>query len=79
MPKCQICGNQYDKAIEIIVNGETFVFDCFECAIHALAPICDHCGVRIIGHGMESKQHYFCSAHCASQEGLEELKDRVPN
>ena len=77
MSKCQVCGNKYDKAIEIIVNGETFVFDCFECAIHALAPICHHCGVRIIGHGMETGEHYFCCAHCANQEGVQELQDRV--
>jgi len=24
-----------------------------ECAIHALAPICANCGVRIVGHGIE--------------------------
>jgi hypothetical protein len=27
---------------------------------------------------MESESAMFCSAHCASQEGVEELQDRVP-
>ena len=42
--KCEVCGNEYDKPIEILVNGISRYFDCFECAIHALAPECDHCG-----------------------------------
>jgi hypothetical protein len=27
MAKCEICGNDYDKALEIIVEGESHVFD----------------------------------------------------
>ena len=53
MPRCDQCGNDYDKTFEVTMGGETMVFDCFECAISALAPICDHCGARIIGHGVE--------------------------
>ena len=53
MPTCEVCGNEYDKAMEITQNGRVHVFDCFECAIHALAPSCAHCGCRIVGHGME--------------------------
>lgn len=77
MAKCYVCGNQYDKSFEISTNGETYTFDSFECAIHALAPTCDHCGVRIIGHGMEAGGKYYCCAHCASEEGVEEMTDRV--
>jgi hypothetical protein len=77
MRKCQVCGNEYDKVFEIVMDGDTHVFDSFECAIHALAPTCDHCGCRIIGHGMETDSLMFCSAHCASQEGVEEMQDRV--
>ncbi|MFZ6028658.1 MAG: hypothetical protein ACOYYS_13150 [Chloroflexota bacterium] len=75
--KCEVCGNEYDKAFQVTVGGETHVFDAFECAIHALAPTCDHCGCRIIGHGMETANHFYCCAHCAAQEGVEELQDRV--
>lgn len=77
MAKCQVCGNEYDKAFQVVMAGETHVFDSFECAIHALAPTCDHCGCRIIGHGVESNSSFFCCAHCASQEGVDELRDRV--
>jgi len=77
MAKCQVCGNEYDKAFQVLMNGDTHVFDSFECAIHALAPTCAHCGCRIIGHGMESDNMMFCCAHCASREGVEEMQDRV--
>jgi hypothetical protein len=78
MARCEVCGNEYDKAFEVVVSGGTHVFDSFECAIHALAPTCAHCGCKIIGHGMETESAMYCSAHCASQEGVDELKDRIP-
>jgi hypothetical protein len=77
MQKCDFCGNEYDKTFEVVMGGETHVFDSFECAIQRLAPTCDNCGVRIIGHGLESNGDFFCCAHCAKQEGVKELQDRV--
>jgi hypothetical protein len=74
---CEVCGNEYDKPIEIVQNGISHYFDCFECAIHALAPKCEHCGCRIIGHGHEAGGAMFCCAHCAQQEGVMAVKDRV--
>jgi len=73
---CEVCGNDYDKAFEIVRYGRSHVFDCFECAIHALAPSCSHCGCRILGHGMESAGQMFCCAHCAQARGIAGLKDR---
>jgi hypothetical protein len=77
MPICEVCGNDYDKALEIRRNGETRWFDSLECAIHALAPTCGHCGCRIVGHGVEADSRIFCCAHCAAEEGITELRDRV--
>lgn len=77
MATCEVCGNDYDKAFEVLMHGERHVFDSFECAIRALAPRCQHCNTRIIGHGVENDGHYFCCAHCAEQEGVTELQDRV--
>jgi hypothetical protein len=48
-----------------------------ECAIHALAPTCAHCGCRIIGHGVEADGRMFCCANCAKQEGDDRLVDRA--
>jgi hypothetical protein len=33
MTQCEVCGNDYDKTIKVIVNGKNHTFDCFECAI----------------------------------------------
>ncbi len=74
--KCEVCGNEYDKAFQIIQDGRTHVFDSFECAIHALAPVCAHCGCKIIGHGLESEGEFYCCASCARHSGEEDLKDR---
>lgn len=77
MANCETCGNEYDKAFEVIVAGKSHVFDSFECAIQALAPSCPHCGCRIIGHGVEKEGQIFCCVHCARSKGATELKDRT--
>jgi Rieske Fe-S protein len=78
MATCDVCGNDYDKAMTIQRGGETGTFDSFECAIHALAPTCVHCGCRVIGHGIEASDgRMFCCAHCASAAGAEGAVDRV--
>ena len=77
MTVCEVCGNDYDKAFEVRLGGRSHTFDSFECAIHALAPTCRHCGVKISGHGLEKDGAMFCCAHCAEQEGAGELRDRA--
>jgi len=52
MAKCEVCGNEYDKAFKLIAAGTHYTFDSFECAIQAMAPICEHCKCRVIGHGV---------------------------
>ena len=77
MEKCETCGNEYDKTFEVYVRGETHIFDCFECAIHALAPNCSYCGCKIIGHGVEEKGTIYCCAYCANKSGAHLVKDRA--
>jgi Rieske Fe-S protein len=78
MARCDVCGNDYDKAFRVTTaGGETRTFDSFECAIHALAPTCEHCGCRVIGHGVETDGRIFCCAHCAEQAGVTGLADRA--
>jgi hypothetical protein len=77
MAKCETCGNDYDKAFQVIKDGITHTYDSFECAIHALAPICSACGIKIIGHGLEKDATYFCCDHCAEKLGVSELRDRA--
>jgi Rieske Fe-S protein len=77
MASCEVCGNDYDKAMTISRDGEEHVFDSFECAIHAMAPRCEHCGCTIIGHGVEGSGRMFCCAHCASASGVQGVADRA--
>lgn len=77
MARCETCGNDYDKAFEVIMAGTSYTFDSFECAIQTLAPTCNHCGCRIIGHGVEADDTLYCCAHCAGKEGVGELQDRA--
>lgn len=76
MAKCELCGNDYDKSFSVMMAGKSHTFDSFECAIEALAPKCDHCGCRIVGHGMEAGGKFYCCAHCASQSGAGGMRDR---
>ena len=39
MARCDLCGNDYDKAFTVTRDGETRTFDSFECAISLMAPI----------------------------------------
>jgi len=77
MPVCEVCENDYDKAFTLTQAGKTYTFDSFECAIHALAPVCEHCGCRIVGHGIEVERAVFCCAHCARHSGKQGAADRV--
>jgi hypothetical protein len=77
MPICETCGNDYDKAFQVVMEGERHTYDSFECAIHALAPHCATCGIRIVGHGLEKDGTFFCCDHCAERHGVTELRDRV--
>ena len=77
MAKCEVCGNDYHLSFDVIAANERHTFDSFECAIHRLAPICDHCGCRIIGHGIEAGPRFFCCANCARLAGVTDVKDHA--
>lgn len=82
MAQCEVCGNDYDLAFEVRTQDGTHVFDSFECAIHRLAPVCEYCGCKIIGHGVQAGSRFYCCAHCAqssdAQTGTSErIVDRV--
>lgn len=77
MAVCEVCGNDYDMAFEVHVQGAVHTFDSFECAIHRMAPICEHCGCKIIGHGVQAGKRIYCCARCASASGVTGLADRT--
>ncbi len=69
MAQCEVCGNDYRLSFEVHAAGAVHVFDSFECAIHALAPVCEQCGVKVVGHGVEADGTFFCCASCARMHG----------
>lgn len=78
MAACTVCGNEYDKAFTVRTHdGMELVFDSIECAAHAIAPRCSHCGCRILGHGIETDEAIYCCASCARDTGVEGAHDRV--
>lgn len=76
MATCEVCGNDYDMAFEVHSQGAVHVFDSFECAITKMAPICENCGCRIVGHGAEVDGRWYCCAHCARQCGATKIVDK---
>jgi hypothetical protein len=76
MTPCEVCGNEYDKAFQVTAAGITHVFDSFECAIHKLAPRCEHCGCAIVGHGMEPAGRFCGCGTCARRAAAHGLADR---
>lgn len=81
MANCVVCGNDYWMPFEVkTVSGDVHVFDSLECAIQRLAPICEHCQCRIVGHGVEVAGRFFCCAHCAravETERGQQIRDTV--
>jgi hypothetical protein len=78
MTRCEVCGNEYERAFQIrMPGGDSQTFDSFECAIYALVPTCEHCGCRVIGHGVEADGRSFCCAHCAREAGYSGIADRA--
>ncbi len=77
MAVCETCGNDYPSAFEVRMGGQVHIFDSFECAIHRLAPVCLHCGCRVIGHGVQAGEQIFCCASCAAAKGAQGLRDSV--
>ena len=78
MAICEVCGNDYARSFQVVLDGRASTFDCFECAIHKLAPVCGHCDCRIIGHGIEAGPTIYCCAHCAREAGVPGVADHAP-
>ena len=56
MARCEVCGNEYDKAFTVTpAGGKARTFDSFECAIHALAPECAHCAKHAGATGLRDR------------------------
>ncbi|MCZ7456336.1 hypothetical protein ACIOWI_27525 [Streptomyces sp. NPDC087659] len=77
MAKCEVCGNDYEMSFEVHAAGAVHTFDSIECAAQRMAPICENCQCRILGHGLQADGQFYCCAHCARQKGVAELADHA--
>jgi hypothetical protein len=78
MAVCEVCNNDYEMAFEMhVAGGAVHTFDSIECAAQKMAPTCDNCQCRILGHGLQAGGQFFCCAHCARQKGFAELVDHA--
>jgi len=77
MAKCDVCGNDYDKAFTLTAAGRTHTFDSFECASTRWRRPAPTAAARVVGHGVEQCGRIFCCAHCAKKAGASGLKDRA--
>lgn len=77
MAMCKVCGNEYAHAFEVVRDGHSNIYDCFECAIHDMAPTCAHCQCRVIGHGIAAGEAVYCCAHCAREQDVIGVADKV--
>ena len=67
MGQCVQCENEYDKSFSVkMPDGQSYEFDCFQCAITKLAPRCSQCSAIMVGPGFETeKDDYYCCQQCA--------------
>lgn len=77
MGVCEVCGNHYRDTLKILQHDKTHEFDCFQCAVQSLAPVCASCSCRIIGQGVEEKGFFYCGAHCLRMSGRMLLTEDV--
>lgn len=75
MAVCEVCSNDYAMSFEVHAPGAVHVFDSLECATQRMAPVCQNCGCRVLGHGVEAVGRFFCCAHCARVQGHAALVD----
>ena len=77
MAVCENCGNDYDKAFEVTMDGKSHTFDSFECAINMLAPACAHCGTRSSVTASKPAAASTAATIAPRRAGVEGLRDRV--
>ncbi len=77
MARCEVCGNDYDKAFEVVLNEQSHTFDSFECAIRALAPVLHPLWLQSNWARRRSRRQHFLLCSCAEHSGAVGTQDRV--
>ncbi|MFI1293158.1 hypothetical protein ACH4VM_32750 [Streptomyces sp. NPDC020792] len=77
MAVCEVCDNDYEMTFEVRAGDAVHIFDSLECAAQRIAPTCDNCECRILGHGLQADGRFFCCANCARRRGFAQLVDHA--
>ena len=78
MGTCEMGGYRGHKPSPIIAAGERHVFGSFEYATPRTAPVREHCGSRVMVHGLEADRRFFCWATWAGQgAATDDARDRI--
>lgn len=74
MARCEVCGNEYHKSFELIMNEKSHIFDCFECAIHALAPPASTATVELSDMGVKPETFSIAVPIARLRKGSSDFK-----
>ena len=74
---CVTCGNYSDRTFSVTHELKTYVFDSIECAALSVAPRCEVCGVRILGHGVEQAGRPSVARSALRRISIARLRDRA--
>ena len=55
MGTCEVCGNKYDMAFEVVAAGARHAFDSFECGSTRWRRCASTVVAGMIGHGVEAE------------------------
>lgn len=67
MGVCDECGNEYDEAFEVRLQGQPESFDSLACALEAMTPRCAHCDARVEEPAASWGDRVYCSPNCAER------------
>lgn len=66
---CDHCGCECIFELEVRLAGQVFHFDCFDCAIDRLAPVCQRCGRKFTEPALQGDAgELYCSLACRKMQ-----------
>ena len=74
---CEVCGKWDEVCFEVLLGGESHIFDSFECAIRAMTQKCEFCGCQVFGPGVQDGNAFYCSYLCANLQTVREYEAHV--
>lgn len=77
MARCEVCGNDYDKAFVVTLEGSEHTFDSFGAPSTPWPPSATTAAAGWLGMGSKVTAKSICCAHCAQESGITAIRDRA--